>query len=403
MGEKDFCPDCGPAEVPHFLARSTVAVGFAAEVLTKPLAPLQKRISDWLLPRAEPFLPPLFRLLQSIGAADLPGAPDGKDTMRTVCLWEAAKKRGIEMRGFRLFGRPTNIFFAVSGGRTVVFEGLPRPAGKESGSLVWMDDKGIMKKKFRAAGIPVARGGVCASLGQAKRLFRKLRHPVITKPNVGSRSRHTTIHIETEAGLEKGFRTAKALSPWVIVEEELSGFVFRVTLIGGKLAGVLRREPPFVSGDGARTVRELVVQANADPKRRDGIFHAIAEDAAAAEELRRQGLSWESVPARGRFVPLHQKVGRSQGGTNSDVTERVHPENRALFEKIAAVLGDPLVGVDFIIADMARPWQEQPPCGAIECNSLPFLDLHRFPFRGEARDLSGMLWDLVFPDAAPRP
>ena len=95
-------------------------------------------------------------------------------------------------------------------------------------------------------------------------------------------------------------------------------------------------------------------------------------------------------------MTLNQKVSRSYGATTSDMTPVTHPENVKLFEKIGRVLGDSLVGIDFIVNDISKPWTEQKRCGVIECNSLPFLDLHHYPFTGTPRDAAGALWDAVF-------
>jgi hypothetical protein len=46
---------------------------------------------------------------------------------------------------------------------------------------------------------------------------------------------------------------------------------------------------------------------------------------------------------------------------------------------------------------MTRPHGEQQPCGVIECNSLPFIDLHHFPLYGNVVNAAGALWDSVFP------
>ncbi|MDO8590777.1 MAG: hypothetical protein Q7R65_02225, partial [bacterium] len=133
--------------------------------------------------------------------------------------------------------------------------------------------------------------------------------------------------------------------------------------------------------------------------RHGGIFHEIEMGGEAGAELVRQKLTWESVPKKGRFVALNQKVGRGQGGSNTEMISKVHPENVKLFEKLAKVIGDSLVGVDFIMQDIEKPWTEQELCGAIECNSLPFLDLHHMPLYGETLDPSSALWGIVFPDS----
>jgi cyanophycin synthetase len=307
-------------------------------------------------------------------------------------LWEEAARRGIVMREFRPFGLARDIFFASYGGDTRVFDGLPRPRLAHEAALKWMDDKGIILKKFRKAGIPMPRGESCRTFAQAKWAFASVGGPVVVKPNLGSRSRHTYTHITDAAALRRAFYKAKELSPVVVVEEELPGFVFRVTLVGGKIAGIMRREPPHIIGDGKHTVGALIEEENKNPKRHGPIFHTLQVDEAM---LAAQKLSLGSIPKKGAMVILHPKVSRSFGASTTEMTD-VHPDNEMLFLKIAKTLDDPLVGVDFMMPDMSRSWREQA-CGVIECNSLPFIDLHHYPLEGPARNVAGMVWDLVFP------
>jgi cyanophycin synthetase len=289
------------------------------------------------------------------------------------------------------------IFVAEHNGQRIVFDILPRIGSSHSPSVAWMDDKGIMREKFAPQNFPIARGGFAETEREALNLFEKIGGTVIVKPRSGSRSRHTTIHITTREQLIKAFWVAKQLSPWVVVEEELKGYVHRVTLVKGKVVGVMRREPPHVVGDGISTIRTLVEKENLNPARHGPLFHMLHLDEEARAELAHQGLAFESIPPLGKLVPLGQKVGRGSGGSTTDFTQTTHPENIELFEKIGAFMQDPLVGVDFIIEDMTRPHGEQQPCGVIECNSLPFIDLHHFPLYGNVVNAAGALWDSVFP------
>ena len=131
---------------------------------------------------------------------------------------------------------PPRLDGLVKAGKTITFDGLPRPEEMESDSLKWMDNKGIMKIKFLKEGLPVAKGGVAFTKKKALQIFNSITKPVITKPNLGSRSRHTLIHIDTPEKLIYGFKKAKKLSPLVVIEEELRGYLFRCTLIGVNLS-----------------------------------------------------------------------------------------------------------------------------------------------------------------------
>lgn len=398
------CVDCGNAPVHHTFERVSAII----EKICMPKRVLfpgfQRRIGSLL---AGPFygiwMPLLMRALVAVGLSRFAFAPDASTGRRARVMWEEALRRGIRIREFRLFGIGREVFIAEYEGQTKTFRGLPRPGVLSPPSLSWVDNKEILRQKLSAAGLPTPRGGVATSTAQARALYKRLRPPVITKPETGSRSRHTTTHIYTEDELMLAFRKASVLSPWVIVEEEEVGFVYRGTVVGGALIAALRREPPLVVGDGVHTVAELVALENKNPRRDETIFHALTVDEEARVELARQKITLESVPAEGSIVTLSQKASRGIGGGATDVTDLIHADNRAMLEAAAAIIADPLLGFDFIIPDIAKSWREQERSGIIECNSLPFIDLHHYPLSGAPRDVAGALWDLVFPTSARLP
>ncbi len=318
-----------------------------------------------------------------------------RECSRARALREEAARRGIDLCEFRVFGKDSNYFFAKWHGQTINFEAVPRPAGCEAKD--WMDEKDLMRQAFSKAGIPIARGGLCLRWKKAFELFHTLEKPFIIKPHAGSRSRHTTIHIDTPEQLRVAFQKAKRLSPWIIMEEELVGSLYRGTVIGGKVAAILRRDAPRVIGNGKDPLRTLVEQENTLPERHGGVFEPIPMDADAETEITRQGLTWNSVPADGQMVTMNPKFGRGQGSLNEDVTDGAHPDNVQLLEDAARVVDDPLIGMDFIMQDIGRSWRDQKRSGIIECNSAPFIDIHKFPYKGQPRNTAGALWDIVFP------
>jgi len=395
-----YCPDCGPAGVPHWAERLSASVDEVFGYLTKPTELIWRGVKPTVAKlRPGRTAPAIAKSFAAIGLGTIVTEPDDVINWRARVLWNEAKQRGIKMREFRPFGISRELFFASFGRDTVAFDGLPRPRSAHETSLNWMDDKGIIIRRFAKNGIPVPRGKSCTSVKQAEAAFHAIGGPVVVKPNLGSRSRHTYINVTDLATLRHAFKKAKELSPRVVVEEELKGFVFRVTLVGGKIAGVMRREPPHVIGDGKKTINELIAEENKNPLRHGPIFHELphTDEPETVAELKKQNRSPSSVPEKGRMVTLHEKVSRAYGASTTEMAD-VHPENEKLFIKIAAVLDDPLVGVDFMIEDMAKPWCEQK-CGVIECNSLPFIDLHHFPLKGSARNAAGAVWEMIFPDA----
>ena len=389
------CKDCEPAQEIHFIAYLSVVLGwidqpffdFMELIFHSTAEAISRRISI-----------PFFKLMVFLGLGHFTHKPDEKDSWRTKCFWEEAIRRGIKMREFHL-GPIRDAFVAEYKGKTITFDGLPRPGYKDSASLKWMDNKGIMKEKFIKEGLPVARGGVAWNKRQALEIFNQITKPVITKPNLGSRSRHTMIHINTPKALIVGFKKAKKLSPLVVIEEELRGFVFRGTLVGGKLVGVVKRDQPEVVGDGIHTLEELWQEENKRPERRGPLFHKIPIDHETKIELAREKIEMSDIPEKGRIVTFSQKTSRGCGGTTTEVTDIVHPDNVEMLEHVGRFLDDPLIGVDFILEDITKSWKEEQHSGIIECNSLPFIDLHHYPLFGNPNNVAGKLWDLVLPES----
>lgn len=390
---KKYCPDCGGAPVNHAVTYVSILLSILIEPWTNWMEKLIPESSfDWLGPAITKTLT-FFRL------GKITYEPQEDDSGRTRVLWEEAKKREIKMYEFRLFGIGHDIFVSNYNGDKRFFDVLPRPKIYNPKGLEWMDNKGEMKKHFEKAGIKVSPGGVTHSVKNALKIFYSLDKPVITKPNLGSRSRHTTTHISDEKEFIIAFKKARQLSPWVMIEEELSGYVFRGTLIGGKLIAVLRREPAYVIGDGIHNVKELIDIENKNPLRNGKIFHQLSLDKEAMKELTHWNRNENTIPKKDEIITLGQKTSRAVGGGITDMTDIVHTDNKIMLEKIAEVLDDPVIGVDFIMEDVSVSWCNQPKCGVIECNSAPFIDLHHFPLVGQPHNVASALWDIIYPSS----
>ena len=387
------CKDCEPAQEIHWVAYTSVVLAWTSEPFYNFMEKCFKNSVEVI---SNKISIPFFNLTTYLKVAYFTEKPNDKDNYRTICFWKEAEKRGIKMREFHL-GPIENIFIAEYHGKTITFDGLPRPNTDKSPALKWMDNKGIMKKKFQKVGLPVANGGTAFSKRSALKIFNSVQKPVIAKPNLGSRSRHTTIHINTKDELITAFKKANKISPLVVIEEELQGSLFRGTLVGGKLVGVVRRDPPQVIGDGINTLQTLWKKENERPERAGPIFHHITIDKEAEKEVTRQNLTMNSIPKKDQVVTFSQKTSRGVGGSTTEVTGLVHKDNIEMLEKVATFLDDPLIGVDFIMMDVTKSWKEQSRSGIIECNSLPFIDLHWYVMFGKPNNVAEKLWDFVMP------
>jgi cyanophycin synthetase len=117
----------------------------------------------------------------------------------------------------------------------------------------------------------------------------------------------------------------------VIVETYLQGDDHRLLVVNGELIAATRRTPGRVIGDGKHTVRELVDIVNQDPRRGVGhekVMTRLELDAQAEMMLARQDMSATRSGPRSPAVLLRSPANLSTGGTATDVTDIIHPDNR---------------------------------------------------------------------------
>lgn len=311
---------------------------------------------------------------------------------RTRVIEQEARQRGMTVRVLTLFGRPTNLFVLRHGTTTHLFEGLP---GLDPRTLITrIDDKEETRNVLNQLNVPTPQGVSVHTVQRALAFAQQHGFPLVVKPRSGSLSAHTTVNIGTEEELQRAFTSAQQMSRSVIVEEYIPEHLFRATTVGPRLVACGRREPPMITGDGVHTVQELFEQRD-DERRALLVALGYTPENIPPLPLNHLRIPLDTVLPNGAREALTWKVNLAYGAGVVDVTDDVHPDNRALFEKIATAVKLPSVGIDFLAPSIAVSWKEQK-CGVIELNSLPSIDLHHPPVvTGVNRNVAGALLDYV--------
>lgn len=314
-------------------------------------------------------------------------------TYRSQVVWEEAERRGIDMEQILLFGTPTEIYRARVNGKRIYFQSVPVPDHMTAGQYERLDDKLFLKKFLNERGIAVSRAYEARDLDTARDIFESMRKPVVVKPRIGTRARHTTTNIRTRDELDAAFELANQLCAYVLIEEHYKGAVSRATVVDGVLRGFLQQLPARVTGTGAHTIMQLIEDKNAHRPER---VAAIALDDEHLAYLKRSGYTPESVLPDGETIDLSRRTGRFEGGATREIRDTVHPKLRTYVEQAACALKTPLVGFDIIVPDPEGNPDDQR-WGFLEANSLPYIDLHYFPLEGEPSNVAAAVWDLWNP------
>ena len=264
-------------------------------------------------------------------------------------------------------------------------------------------DKEETNKILAGLGLPVPRQVLVQHQDRAIEAAKKIGFPVVTKPYNGNHGRGISIGLQTDEEVALGFQAAKEHSRSVIVETFLEGDDHRLLVVNGELVAATKRTPGQVVGDGVHTVAQLVDQVNADPRRGVGhekVLTRIELDAQADMMLARQELTPESIPEAGRAVPLRSTANLSTGGTATDVTDIIHPDNRDMAVRAIRAIGLDVGGVDFLSKNIAESYREIGG-GICEVNAAPGFRMHVAPSEGTPRDAAGPVIDMLFPAGSP--
>ncbi|HMB93283.1 MAG TPA: cyanophycin synthetase [Rhodothermales bacterium] len=254
-------------------------------------------------------------------------------------------------------------------------------------------------------GLPVPQQEMVYSEREAVRAGRRIGHPVVVKPLNANHGRGVSINLNSDEEVAAAFEGAQqhGSSRAVLVESFVTGFDHRMLVVNGKLVAVAKRVPGHVVGDGEHTIEALVEVVNNDPRRGIGhekVLTQLQFDTQAERLMEQAGYTRKTVLPEGEVFYLRSTANLSTGGTSIDLTDVVHPDNRAMAERAIQAIGLDVGGVDFLTDDITKSYKDIG--GAIvECNAAPGFRMHVAPSEGTARDVAGPVMDMLFPPGTP--
>ena len=262
-------------------------------------------------------------------------------------------------------------------------------------------NKESAKALLRSLGVPVPGGKLISRVDSLKKAIKTIGFPIVIKPIHGSNGRGVGVNIRNYDDAVQAFHAAKESSgvSGVIVERFVTGWDYRLLVIGYKFVAAAKRTPAMVTGNGVSTIGELIEVVNRDPRRGTGHskpLTTIKVDENTRNILKNNDLSLDAVLPAGKSLQLKSIANISAGGTSTDVTECVHPDNVLMAERIAHIVGLDICGMDIISPDICVPLGQND--GAVvEVNSAPGFRLHMEPTEGTPRNVAGAVIDMLFP------
>lgn len=248
------------------------------------------------------------------------------------------------------------------------------------------ESKYLTSKILRAAGLPTQKYHLFRRSSSALKFSRRLGFPLVVKPNVGSQGNGVTANIQRADELLAGVELAQKFHPTIVLSSFFPGEDYRLLVLNHQVIAAIKRRPPQVTGDGKKTISQLIREKN--QKRR--IHHLIKIDNEAKRVLKKKNYQLDSILPRGKTVVLRANANWSTGGTVQTIKpEKFHPTIIQTALKASRILTLNLAAIDFILQDPQRPIQNN---GIIlEVNANPGIGIFHQPASGAPQKVSQQL------------
>lgn len=273
--------------------------------------------------------------------------PEGELPMSMRYLRKILKERGWKAE--KLCREGQNNLVLTRPDRKVIKIASSAPPTTSVYALRLADDKLMSYELLKELGVSQPETVVARTAEDCAEMLGRYGEIVI-KPVDGAHGRGVTTMIRSITEVEEAIRKAKKASAGAglaIAQPQLPSEALerRVICIGYKFVVAIARIPAQVTGDGVRTLEELIALEN------ETIRTAPYQGRLAwiNTEMAKQylGARVDEVPAAGEKVRVTGTCNVGQGGTALDCSDSFSAEERELAEQIARAAELPVVGIDF--------------------------------------------------------
>jgi cyanophycin synthetase len=267
-----------------------------------------------------------------------------------------AQRRGWVVQSLRLGFYPALLLGA---GRHAHLLVMNVPAHVSAPLTLAGINKGTARDLLAAYGLPVAAGAVASSPSAALRAARRIGGPVVIKRLVGGNSDGVIVGVSQTRDVTSAAAMLLAGNQAVLVESAVTGVELRLHFLSGKLHRAFRADPYWVTGDGHRSLTDLVgeryprylrVMSSSGAHRRRLVMCLWPLGVRTIADVDRV------VPALGHVVRISAATGA--GMERVEAADFIPKRDIARIERFLTHHGSPSCGVDVIVRTPGAPFDE---------------------------------------------
>ncbi len=213
------------------------------------------------------------------------------------------------------------------------------------------DDKQLTKQLFHRLKIPTLDSIEFATPEdlQSEGLFDGQKQ-FVCKPTTGTNGVGIGFDMRSIDDVRMYHKANAHLGPTFMLEEQHPGYDLRIQVIGGQIAAACKRLPAFVTGDGTKSLVQLITERRKVVRSQNPANDIIVDDETASL-ISKQGLTLNTIIPIGLEVQLKRISNMAQGGHAIDVTDELAPGFSSWIQVIAKALNSSYFALDVMCND----------------------------------------------------
>lgn len=235
------------------------------------------------------------------------------------------------------------------------------------------NNKNITSNILRKNNIPVPKFYLWNKkqtiLNNINNINKNINFPLVVKPTNGKHGHGVKTNIKNNNDLKKHIRfllSTISKKNNIIIEEQISGNEFRVTVFNGDIIGIVKKNSPYVIGNNINTLSELINEHKHSVYKPHNIDTNL---------LRKQNVNLETIIPANKKIILSRVNNISNGANPTNIPlNMVHVDNIYMFKQINQIFKKNITGIDYISENISLPYYNTG--SIIEVNTLPGITSH---------------------------
>ena len=191
------------------------------------------------------------------------------------------------------------------------------------------------------------------------------------KPINGTFGIDVITDIETTDELADSINTLKKYKE-ILLEEQVQGDCYRIFVFNDVVIDIIKREKPYVFGDGKHTIKELIDMRNKEQLK----LELIETNNISDLFIKKQGYEMKDVPEIKKKVFISNVINMHNGARIFRIPiESVPQKNLDLFVKVNKTMKIYCSGLDYMSNDITIPYDKNNSY-ILEVNGTPDTEIH---------------------------